>query len=114
MAVQPGLRESGCFQPEMFHGFGGVDRFGRIHSDEPDGAIPALIPDYESIAVNDALPRRLHGSGPLSDHCQGDNPGEAQPPAGPLLPQALRCIHHGCTSLSVVGVAGDDGKATGR
>ena len=91
-----------------------MDRFGRIHSDEPDGAIPALIPDDQGIAVNDALPRRLHGSGPLSGHRQGDNPGAAHQPAdlfGPLLPQALRCIHHGFTSLSVVG---EEGKSTGR
>ena len=73
----------------MFHGLGGVDRFGCVHSDEPDGAIPALIPDYESIAVNDALHTCLHGCGPLSDHCQGDNPGAAHQPAGPSGPLLL-------------------------
>ena len=86
LAVQPGPGKVGRFQSEMFHGLGGVDRFGRVHSDEPDGAIPALIPDDQGIAVNDALHTRLHGSAPLSGHCQGDNPGEAHEPAGPLLP----------------------------
>ena len=69
LAVQPRLRECGCFQPEMFHGLGGVDRFGRAHSGEPDGAILALIPDYESIAVNDALHTRPGGRAPRpADH----------------------------------------------
>ena len=101
----------------MFHGLGGVDRFGRVHSDEPDGAIRALIPDDQGIAVNDALDTRLHGSGPLSDHRQGNNPGEAHQPAdlsGPLLLQPRCCIGHGFTSPNVVGVAGEDGKSTGR
>ena len=79
----------------MFHGSSGMDRFGRVHADEPDGAILALIPDYESIAVNHTLHTRLRGS-------------------GPLLLQPRCCIGHGFTSPNVVGVACEDGKATGR
>ena len=87
--------------------------FGRIAR---DGAIRALIPYDQGIAVNDAFDTRLHGSGPLSDHCQGNNPGEAHQPAdlsGPLLLQPRCCIGHGFTSPNVVGVAGEVGKATG-
>ena len=111
LAVQPGPGKAGRFQPEMFHGFGGVDRFGRVHSDEPDGAMPARIPADPGIAVNDALDTRRDGPGPLSGHRQ--YPGEAHQPAdppGPFLPQAPVGSPHGFTSRNV---GCGDGNATG-
>ena len=43
LAVEPDPGEGRGYPPEMFHGFGGVYRFGRADSDEADGRTLARI-----------------------------------------------------------------------